>query len=127
MKTKLAFDFLVNRKTNTMTIKKEFEASRQLVWDCFTKSDLLDQWFAPEPYRAKTKHMDFTEGGYWLFAMISPEGEKYWSRLDFKEIKPIDHYTANDVFCDEEGKASPDLPEGHWKTHFTNSDRKSVV
>ncbi|QDH80709.1 SRPBCC domain-containing protein [Echinicola soli] len=127
MKTKLAFDFLVDKEANTMSIKKEFAANRQLVWDCFTKSELLDQWFAPEPYTAQTKHMNFTEGGYWLFAMISPEGEQHWSRLDFQHIQPTDHYTAVDVFCDENGKPNPDLPQGNWKTSFANSADTTTV
>ncbi|AWW32631.1 SRPBCC domain-containing protein [Echinicola strongylocentroti] len=121
MKTKLAFDFIVNKEANTMTIKKEFAAARQQVWDCFTKSELLDQWFAPEPYKAKTKHMDFSEGGNWLFAMISPEGEEHWSRFDFQRIQRLEHYTAADYFCDENGKPNPDLPQGNWKVNFSNS------
>ncbi|GGF26672.1 SRPBCC family protein [Echinicola rosea] len=121
MKTKLAFDFIVNKEANTMTIKKEFAAARQQVWDCFTKSELLDQWFAPEPYKAKTKHMDFSEGGNWLFAMVSPEGEAHWSRFDFLRIQRLEHYTAVDYFCDESGKPNPDLPQGNWKVNFSNS------
>ena len=33
---KLQFDFLVNKKDNTLTIVREFNAERQLVWDCYT-------------------------------------------------------------------------------------------
>jgi uncharacterized protein YndB with AHSA1/START domain len=43
MKADLQFDFLVDKENNTMTIRREFAAKRQLVWDCHTKSELLDR------------------------------------------------------------------------------------
>jgi hypothetical protein len=36
MKIDLQYDFLVDKKNHTITIKREFVASRQLVWDCYT-------------------------------------------------------------------------------------------
>jgi hypothetical protein len=66
----LQFDFLVNKENNTMTIRREFRANRQLVWDAYTKSEILEQWFALKPLTTKTKSMDFGEGGQWLYAMV---------------------------------------------------------
>jgi uncharacterized protein YndB with AHSA1/START domain len=43
MTATLQFDFLVNKENNTLTVRKEFAANRQLVWDCYTKSELLEQ------------------------------------------------------------------------------------
>ncbi|MDX5152197.1 MAG: SRPBCC domain-containing protein, partial [Acidiferrobacterales bacterium] len=101
MTTNLVFDFLVDKKANTITVKREFAAKRQMVWDCYTRSELLDRWFAPKPLTTKTKHMDFREGGYWHYAMIMPDGQEYWSRQDYVSIQPIEHYTARDGFTDE--------------------------
>lgn len=39
----LQFDFLANKENNTLTIRREFAANRQLVWDCYTKEELLTQ------------------------------------------------------------------------------------
>ena len=68
MNNPLLFNFLVNKENNTLTITREFAAPRQLVWDCYTKCELLDQWFAPKPLSAKTKSMDFRNGGHWHLA-----------------------------------------------------------
>lgn len=46
MKHNLQFDFVADKVKNTLTVRREFRAGRQLVWDCHTKSELLDQWFA---------------------------------------------------------------------------------
>src|SRR3954468_13373663 len=99
----LHFDFIVDKAANRLTVRREFAAKRQLVWDCHTKRELLDRWFAPKPLTTRTSHMDFRLGGYWHYAMITPDDQKYWSRLDYKTIDPIDGYTAQDGFCDETG------------------------
>jgi uncharacterized protein YndB with AHSA1/START domain len=44
MNKNLAFDFLVNKENKTITIKREFEANVALVWDAYTKSEILDLW-----------------------------------------------------------------------------------
>ncbi|WP_067151408.1 SRPBCC family protein [Pseudotamlana agarivorans] len=124
---KLHFDFLVNKKDNTLTIVREFNAERELVWDCYTKSELLEKWFAPKPLTAKTKMMDFKEGGYWLYAMIEPNGTEHWGRTDFTEIKPIDYYKSLDGFCDKNGNLNPALPRAKWHVSFLDLNEKSKV
>ena len=44
-------EFIVNKETKTVSITKEFDAERDLVWDAYTKPELLDQWWAPKPFR----------------------------------------------------------------------------
>jgi len=123
----LQFDFLVDKEKNTITVKREFAAGRQLVWDCHTKSELLDQWFAPQPLMTKTRSMDFREGGHWLYAMVAPDGTEYWGRTDYIRISPIDYYTALDGFCDASGTLNPDLPRAEWEVTFTDMDTHALV
>lgn len=127
MKNNLQFDFLVDKEKNTMTVKKEFAANRQLVWDCYTKSELLDQWFAPDPFTTRTKSMDFSEGGHWLYAMIDPEGKEYWARMDYLTIKPIERYTGLDGFCDDKGELNTDLPRSNWDVTFHDLGDHALV
>ena len=75
----LLFDFTVDKAANTIYITREFAADLDLVWDAFTKAEILDQWMAPKPWRVQTKEMDFREGGRWLYAMISTENVARWS------------------------------------------------
>ena len=127
MKADLQFQFLADTEKATMTVIREFAGKRQLVWDCYTKSELLDRWFAPKPLTTKTKHMDFREGGYWLYAMVDPGGQEYWGRSDYQTIDPIDNYTALDGFCDETGALNPDLPRAGWDVTFTDASRGTLV
>lgn len=123
----LRFEFVVDKTQRTITVIREFAGGRQLVWDCHTKSELLDQWFAPKPLKTQTKHMDFREGGYWHYAMITPDNQKYWSRLDYKTIHPIDRYTAQDAFSDESGAINPDLPGSDWDVTFADANKRTLV
>src|SRR3954471_19075316 len=110
MKSNLQFDFLANKENNIFTITREFNGNRKLLWDCYTKSELLDQWFAPKPLTTRTKSMDFRDGGHWLYAMMTPDGQEFWNRLDYQVIRPIDGYTAQDGFSDASGSINPDMP-----------------
>lgn len=127
MKNNLLFDFVVDKEKNTLTIKREFAAPRQLVWDAHTKSELLNQWFAPKPMTTKTKSMDFSEGGHWVYAMIEPNGTEYWGRMDYIKINPIESYTGLDGFCDNNGELNPDLPRASWDVQFKDMGEHAMV
>lgn len=127
MKPDLRFDFMADMQTSKLTIRREFAAERQIVWDCYTKSELLDQWFAPKPLTTKTKSFDFSDGGHWHFAMIDPDGTHYWSRFDYETINPIEGYTYRDGFTDETGVINPDMPRSHSDMRFTDEGVHTLV
>jgi uncharacterized protein YndB with AHSA1/START domain len=127
MTVNLQFDFLVDRQANTITVQREFASKRQLVWDCYTRSELLDRRFAPKPFTTKTRSMDFREGGHWHYAMIDPDGKEYWSRQDYVSIRPIERYTARDGFTDESGNLNPELPQSDLDVTFKELGEYSMV
>ncbi len=59
MKTDLLFDFTVDKAAKTVFITREFDADLSLVWDAFTKAEILDQWVAPKPLGIKNKIYGF--------------------------------------------------------------------
>ncbi|MBV6639593.1 MAG: SRPBCC domain-containing protein [Cyclobacteriaceae bacterium] len=123
----LQFDFLVDKEKNTITVKREFAANRALIWDCYTKSELLNEWFAPEPFTTKTKSMDFSEGGHWHYAMVDPEGTEYWGWTTYTKIQPIDFYDTQDAFSDSEGNVNKDLPQAEWHVEFADKGNNTLV
>lgn len=127
MKPNLQFDFIVDKEKNTLTIRREFRANRQLVWDCHTKSELLNQWFAPKPLTTLTKSMDFREGGHWHYAMVDPRGMAYWGYTSYARIKPIDYYSTWDVFSNEAGEVNTLLPHSEWMVRFTDTGSNTLV
>jgi PhnB protein len=127
MKNNLLFDFIVDKETQTVNVKREFNAGLSLVWDAWTKPELLDQWWAPKPYQNKTKSMDFREGGTWLYCMISPENEIHWCKNDYLNIEHQTRYTGLDAFCDENGVIKTEMPRTAWTNVFTEENDKTLV
>lgn len=123
----LRFEFEANAERSLITIRREFAAKRQIVWDCHTKSELLDQWFAPKPFTTKTKSMEFREGGHWHYAMVDPAGPEHWCWLDYITISPIENYTAKDGFCDENGVLNRKLPRSDWDVSFSDKSAHTLV
>lgn len=110
-----------------MIFKRYFDATPDLVWRAWTEPELLDRWWSPYPYRMSTKQMDFRVGGFWLYAMTSPEGESHWCRADYLAIDPGKSYSAKDSFCEENGFAAEEFPGMHWNNHFVSEGQGTMV
>lgn len=127
MNRNLLFDFIVNKENKTIHITREFDASLELVWQAWTTPELLDQWWGPQPWRAETKTMDFREGGFWLYAMVSPEGDKHYSRANFISIAKEKSFASKGGFSDESGVINPSFPQNLWENNFIPRDHKVKV
>lgn len=119
MKTSLLMDFTVDKVNNKILVKREFAAPLSNVWAAWTESRLLDQWWAPKPWKARTKELNFKEGGTWIYAMVGPDGTESWARADFETIQPLKRFTAYDTFCDENGNINHDFPGAYWNNEFS--------
>jgi uncharacterized protein YndB with AHSA1/START domain len=125
MTTSLLFDFTVDKAAKTVFITREFDADLSLVWDAFTKADLLDQWVAPKPFVSKTKFMDFRVGGRRFYAMVSPEGYERWAIQNYISITPKTNIKTYNTFADKD--ENPELPGSDWDYTFSEQDGKTKV
>jgi len=120
MKNNLLFDFTVDKAAKTVFITREFDADLSLVWDAFTKAEILDQWVAPKPWTSKTKFMDFKVGGRRFYAMVSPEGQERWAIQKYTSISPKTNFKMFNAFADKE--ENPELPGSDWDYTFSEQD-----
>ena len=127
MNSNFKADFSVDRENKTITVTHDFAAAVAKVWAAWTQAELLDQWWAPKPWRAETSHIDFRNGGYWLYAMIGPEGDKQFCRADYSNINEQKSYSASDAFCDEKGNVDESFPQAMWQHSFTAGDGSTNV
>lgn len=125
MKTDLLFDFTVDKATKMVSITREFAAELPLVWDAFTKKELLDQWQAPKPWSARTKYMDFKLGGKRFYAMVSPEGMERWALQEYTSISPKTNFRLYNAFAD--ANQNPELPGSDWDHTFSEEDGVTKV
>lgn len=118
-------DFILNKETRIVSITEEFDAERDLVWDAYTKPEILDQWWAPKPFTSRTKYMDFKVDGKRFYAMVSPEGQEKWVLQQYKSITPKSNFKYFNTFADE--NENPELPGSDWDLNFTEHDGKTTV
>ena len=122
-KTLVVKDF--NEKS--VLVSREFDAPLALVWRAYTDRNILEQWWAPQPFRAETKTMDFAIGGFWQYAMVGPNGEKHWGRMNYLAIDNHKSINIEDVFCDSEGNTNTDLPTSKGQIVFTETENGTRV
>lgn len=127
MKNNLLSEFTVDKTTNTVFVNRQFEAGLPLVWDAFTKQEILDQWWAPKPWVSKTKTMDFKVGGRRFYAMVSPEGQAHWSIQDYTAISPKTNFKYLDAFADKDEKINSELPSADWDLYFSEYNGTTTV
>lgn len=118
-------DFIVNKETKTVLITAEFDAERDLVWDAYTKPELLDQWWAPKPFSSRTKVMDFEVGGRRFYAMVSPDGQERWVLQKYTSITPKTNFKLFNTFADAE--ENMELPGSDWDLSFSEQGGKTTV
>lgn len=125
MSNQLLFDFRVDKSAKTVFITREFDAGIELVWDAFTKAELLDQWVAPKPWTSRTKYMDFRVGGKRFYAMVSPEGLERWAIQEYKSISPKTNFKLFNAFADKD--ENPELPGSDWDYTFSEQNGRTIV
>ena len=125
MTNELLFDFTVDKAAKTVFITREFDAELSLVWDAFTKAEILDQWVAPKPWTSRTKHMNFEVGGRRFYAMVSPEGQERWAVQKYTSISPKTNFKMFNAFADQDENLQ--LPGSDWEYNFSEQDGKTTV
>jgi len=125
MKNNLVFDFTVDKAEKKVFITREFDGDLSLVWDAFTKAEILDQWVAPKPWTSKTKFMDFKVGGRRFYAMVSPEGQERWAIQKYTSISPKTNFKLFNAFADKD--ENPELPGSEWDMNFSEQNGKTKV
>jgi uncharacterized protein YndB with AHSA1/START domain len=125
MKNELLFDFTVDKATKTVVVTREFDAELPLVWDAFTKKEILDQWWAPKPWASKTKVLNFEVGGRRFYAMVSPEGQERWAIQKYTSITPKTNFKFLNAFADKD--ENPELPGSDWNFNFSEEDGATKV
>ena len=125
MKNDLPFDFTVDKAAKTVFITREFAADLSLVWDAYTKPEILDLWWAPKPWTSKTKFMNFEVGGRRFYAMVSPEGQERWAIQKYTSISPKTNFKFLNAFADQD--ENPELPGSDWDYTFSEQNGTTKV
>ena len=102
-----------------IVLTRVFNAPRQLVWDAFTKPELLKRWFGPRGWSLVVCEVDLRVGGGFRFMLRGPGGQNMGMSGVYREIaapersvhmESFDDYPGESqvtaVFAEQEGRTS---------------------
>lgn len=74
----------------TIQTRRVVDAPRAVVWDAFTKPELIRRWMGPSALTLTVCEIDLRPGGKWHMVHRSPDGKTFGFHGEFREIeKPI--------------------------------------
>ena len=85
------------------TIDRTFNAPRDLVWDAWTKPELVAQWFGPKGSACTILKHEFYVGGVVHSRIMSTEMGVIYGKFTFQEITPKEKLVWLHSFSDEGG------------------------
>ncbi len=127
MKSDVIFDFQIDTKTNTIHVKRSFNAVLGLVWDAWTKAELLDLWWAPEGYISTTKSMHFSEGGMRHYRMQGPDNFEMWGITTYDNINHHKKYSGKEYSADALAEVSSELPPSVYLIKFYKQEEYTLI
>jgi uncharacterized protein YndB with AHSA1/START domain len=88
-----------------IVLTRVFDAPRNLVYDAFTKPELLKRWFGPRGWSLVVCDVDLKVGGGFRFVMRGPDGKDMGMRGVYRELAPPDRSVHIESFDDYPGEA----------------------
>jgi uncharacterized protein YndB with AHSA1/START domain len=86
-------------------LTRVFDAPRQMVWDAFTKPELMQRWFGPRGWSMTECTIDLRVGGGWRFVLQGPDGKKMGMRGAYREIKAPERSVHVETYDDYPGES----------------------
>lgn len=88
-----------------LTIKRVFEAPRELVYACWTEEEHMARWFFPKDFTVPHSEADVREGGTYRSCLRAPDGTDHWVGGIYKELTPPERIVFTHAWQDEAGRA----------------------
>jgi len=88
-----------------IVLTRVFDAPRRLVWDAFTKPELLKRWFGPRGFSLVVCEVDLRVGGGFRFVLRRPDGADFGMRGVYREIVPPERSVHMESFDDYPGES----------------------
>ncbi|MGH9674073.1 MAG: SRPBCC family protein [Bryobacteraceae bacterium] len=88
-----------------IVLTRVFDAPRHLVFEAFTKPELLRRWFGPRGWSLVVCEVDLRVGGGFRFVLRGPDGEQMGMRGVYREITPPERSVHMESFDDYPGES----------------------
>ena len=88
-----------------IVLARVFDAPRHLVFDAFSKPDLLKRWFGPRGWSLVVCEVDLRVGGGFRFVLRGPDGKEMGMRGVYREIAAPERSVHMESFDDYPGES----------------------
>ena len=89
-----------------IVLTRVFNAPRHLVWDAFTRPELLKRWFGPRGWSLVVCEVDLRVGGGFRFVLRGPDGADMGMRGVYLEIDGPSRSVHTESFDDYPGEST---------------------
>src|SRR5712671_1793962 len=104
-----------------IVMTRVFDAPRRLVFDAFSKPELLKRWFGPRGWSLVVCEVDLKVEGGFRFVLRGPDGREMGMRGVYRELVPPERSVHIESFDDYPGESTVTavLVEHESQTTFT--------
>lgn len=88
-----------------IVLTRVFKAPRELVYDAFSKPEILKKWFGPRGWSLVSCDVDARVGGGFRFVLRGPEGHELGMRGIYRELSPPERSIHSESFDDVPGES----------------------
>src|SRR6266513_1949273 len=88
-----------------IVMTRVFDAPRSMVFDAFSKPELLKRWFGPRGWSLVVCDVDLRVGGGFRFVMRGPDGKEMGMRGVYREIVAPERSVHMESFDDYPGES----------------------
>lgn len=106
---------------------RRFSGGIDRLWAMWTQAQHLRHWWGPQGWTTPVCQVDLRPGGVWFYCMQDPDGNRYCGKMIYAEIDAPRRFTGTDVFTDEDGNTSDDMPVAHSEYLFTAAGAETVL
>ena len=110
---------------NEIVLTRVFDAPRQMVYDAFSKPELLKRWFGPHGWSLAVCEVDHRVGGGFRFVLEGPNGQRMGMRGVYREVEPPKRSVHVESYDDYPGESivTSVLTEEMGRTTLTATTR----
>jgi uncharacterized protein YndB with AHSA1/START domain len=109
---------------HTVKLTRVFNAPRERVFECWTRAEHLTHWFGPKGFTIHSCETDARPNGRFRLCLRAPDGQDYWVRGEFREVRAPAHLV---ISCTaEDAKGVPRLEETIDVTFSEDRGRTTV-
>jgi uncharacterized protein YndB with AHSA1/START domain len=96
---------VTTRGDREVVMTRVFDAPRHLVFDAFSRPELLKRWFGPHGWCLVVCEVDLKVGGGFRFMLRGPDGTDMGMRGVYREIVPPERSVHMESFDDYPGES----------------------